>query len=100
MNAPFLQARADGVYVAIKLQPRASREQIAGVQGAELKISVTAPPVDSAANQALVEFLSETLDVSRSQVALVRGQTARHKMVRITGLSAEQLLAKLEPHLK
>jgi uncharacterized protein (TIGR00251 family) len=99
VNTPFLQDRADGVYLAIKLQPRASREQIIGIHGTELKISVTAPPVDSAANQALVQFLSELLGTSRSQIALVKGQTARHKTIRITGLSAQAVREKLQSHL-
>jgi len=99
VNAPFLQERADGIYLAIKLQPRASREQIVGIHGTELKVSVTAPPVDSAANQALVEFLADLLEISRSQVALVKGQTARHKTIRITGLSAPEVRAKLQHHL-
>jgi uncharacterized protein (TIGR00251 family) len=99
MNAPFLQERTDGVYLAIKLQPRASREQIVGILGRELKVSVTAPPVDSAANQALVEFLADLLKTSRGQVALVKGQTTRHKTIRITGLSAQQVRETLQSHL-
>ena len=65
---PFIQERPEGVYLAIKVQPRASKNELAGALGNELKVKVTAPPVDSAANQALVEFLAEALHCSRSAV--------------------------------
>jgi uncharacterized protein len=91
---PCLRESSDGVYLAVKLQPRASRDAIQGLHGAELKIAVTAPPVDSAANAALLDFLAEMLNVPRSRVQLVRGQTSRHKTVFIGGASATDV-AKL-----
>jgi uncharacterized protein (TIGR00251 family) len=84
--APFLRMHADGVLLSIKLQPRASKNQIDGPAGAELKIRVTAPPADHAANGALLRLLADRLDCSRSAVQLVRGQTSRHKVVLIRGL--------------
>ncbi len=100
MNWPFLKESANGVYIAIKLQPRASRQQISGLHGAELKVSVTAPPVDAAANRALVEYFAEILGVSRSQVELVKGQTSRHKALHITGVPAARIREQLAPYLK
>ena len=88
MTPPYLRETADGVYAAVKLQPRASRNAIQGAHGAELKIAVTAPPVDSAANSALVEFLAEKLNVPRSRIQLVRGQASRHKTIFIGGMRA------------
>jgi uncharacterized protein (TIGR00251 family) len=67
--------------------------------GEELKIKVTAPPVDSAANQLLVEFLANFLKVSKSSVQILRGQSSRSKVVQILGLKAEQVLAKLPDNL-
>ena len=96
-ETPFLEARADGVYLAVKLQPRASKDQIDGPLGGELKIKVTAPPVDAAANQALVELLAEKLNCSRGAVQIARGRTSRHKSVRITGLDAETIARRLAP---
>src|SRR5262245_3570131 len=58
----WLKAQADGVLLAVKLQPRASKNEIGGALGEELRIKVTAPPVDAAANEALVRLLAETLD--------------------------------------
>src|SRR5258706_7864196 len=91
----FLRAQGDGVCLSIKLQPRASRNEIGEATGGELKIKVTAPPVDSAANEALLRLLAEALDCPRGAVQLVRGKTARHKVVSIQGLGAEAVLKKL-----
>jgi uncharacterized protein (TIGR00251 family) len=95
VSAPYLRETKDGVFLSVKLQPRASRNQIGPAHGAELKISVTAPPVDSAANEALVRFLADELDCSRGQVELVRGETSRHKSILIHGLTSAQILQKL-----
>jgi uncharacterized protein len=87
MNAPCCRETAGGVFLAVKVQPRASRNQIQGLHGTELKIAVTAPPVDSAANSALIDFLADQLNVSRSSVQIVRGQTSRHKTILISNVS-------------
>ena len=94
-SAPFLRAVVGGVELAVKLQPRASRDEIGGAIGNELKIKVTAAPVDSAANEALVRLLAEKLDVPRGAVQLVRGQTSRHKTVRIAGITVEVAAGRL-----
>jgi hypothetical protein len=94
-NAPFIKARPDGVQLAIKLQPRASKNEIGEALGDELKIKVTAPPVDSAANQALVELLAEKLGCSRGAIQIIRGNTSRHKTIQVSGLAADVVLQKL-----
>ena len=91
MSAPYLRETAEGVYLAVKLQPRASRNAIQGIHGGELKIAVTAPPVDSAANSALLEFLAGKLNIARSRIQLTRGQTSRHKTVFIAGVRAQDV---------
>jgi len=91
----FLRVQADGVCLAVKLQPRASQNEIGPPLGDELKIKVTAPPVDAAANEALVRLLAETLDCPRGAVQLVRGQTSRHKTILIRGVAAETVLERL-----
>jgi hypothetical protein len=91
----YLRAHPDGVLLSVKLQPRASATQIGEPLGDELRVRVTAPPVDAAANEALVEFLARVLDCGRNRVELVRGQTSRHKLIKLHGFTAEDALSKL-----
>jgi uncharacterized protein (TIGR00251 family) len=93
----FLRVQADGLLLSIKLQPRASTNEIGEPLGDELRIKVTAPPVDAAANEALLRLLAETLDCPRGRVELVRGHTSRHKFVKLHGLDAAMVLARLLP---
>lgn len=96
MSTPtFLRAQTDGVALSIKLQPRASRNEIGDLLGDELKIKVTAPPVDSAANEALLRLLVEVLGCPRGSVQLTRGQTSRHKTVLIRGVPLDQIARRL-----
>lgn len=92
----FLRAQPDGTLLSIKLQPRASSNEIGAALGDELRIKVTAPPVDAAANQALVEMLADLLDCSRARVELLRGHTSRHKTLKLHGFKPEEVLAKLK----
>jgi len=96
MNAVgFLKIVPDGVCLSLKVQPRASKNEIGDMTNGELKIKVTAPPVDAAANEALLRLLAQCLDCPRGAVQLVRGQTSRHKQVFIRGMSVEAVLEKL-----
>jgi uncharacterized protein len=91
----FLRVQSDGVLLSVKLQPRASANEIGDALGDELRIKVTAPPVDAAANEALVKLLAQRLDCPRNRVELVRGHTSRHKTIKLYGLTVEEVLAKL-----
>jgi uncharacterized protein len=77
------------------LQPRASKNEIGEPLGDELKIKVTAPPVDAAANEALIELLAEKLDCPRGKVELLRGHTSRHKTILLHGFMPEDVRSKL-----
>jgi uncharacterized protein (TIGR00251 family) len=77
------------------VQPRASRDEIAGVAGGALRVRLRAPPVEGAANHALLRFLADRLDVSRASLTLVSGRTARTKLVEVRGLSAEDVGRRL-----
>ena len=90
-SLPFLQSHANGVLLHLKVQPRASRNEVVGLLGNELKLKVTAPPVDAAANEAVLQFLTELLDCPRRCVQLVRGQTSRHKQVLLVGFRLESV---------
>lgn len=92
---PYLKPHGDGVCLSLKVQPRASKNEIGEALGNELKLKVTAPPVDSAANEAVIEFLADTLDRPRGSIQLLRGNTSRHKQILIQGMSAEAVAAKL-----
>ncbi len=84
-----------GVTFAVRVVPRSSRDQIAGVEGGALKIKLTAPPVDGAANAALVEFIAKWLGVRRSAVSIISGNKARNKLVRVGGVTREHLMARM-----
>ena len=92
----FLRVQPDGVLLSIKLQPRSSANEIGEPLGDELRIKVTAPPVDAAANEALLRLLAEKLNCPRRRVELVRGHTSRHKAVKLHGMEAQTVLARLE----
>lgn len=81
----FLTIAEDGIVLNIHVQPRASKNQICGVQGEALKIRLTSPPVDGAANKLCREFLADLFGVARSYVEILSGETSRHKRVRISG---------------
>lgn len=81
--------------LSVKLQPRASTDAIGEPLGGELRVKVTAPPVDSAANEALVRLLAAVLDCGRNRVELVRGHTSRHKQVLLHGFTTAEVLEKL-----
>ena len=96
MSLPtYLRATPGGVLLAVKLQPRASANEIGEALGDELKIKVTAPPVDSAANEYLVKFLADHLGCAKNRVELIRGQTSRHKTVKLHGFTPEAAAEKL-----
>jgi uncharacterized protein len=92
---PYLRAQADGVLLSVKLQPRASANEIGEALGAELRIKVTAPPVDAAANEALLKLLAQQLHCPRNRVDIVRGHTSRHKAVKLYGFTADAAAAGL-----
>ena len=85
----FANRTDDGVRLSIRLQPRSSRNEIAGIHGDHLKIRITAPPVEGMANEALIEFLSESLKISRRNVCIVSGHSSRNKIVEVRGVELE-----------
>lgn len=90
---------AAGASFAAKVHPRAKRNAVAGELGDALKLSLTAPPVEGKANQACIEFVAELLSVPKSSVSIAAGESSRQKVIRVAGLSAEQVRRRLERHL-
>lgn len=74
-----------GVLLLLYIQPGASRTQIKGIHGDRLKISVQAPPVEGAANEAVIEFLSQWLKTPKSRIHLISGETSRQKNIWVSG---------------
>jgi uncharacterized protein (TIGR00251 family) len=81
----------DGIVLNLHIQPRASKSEVCGVQGAALKIRLTSPPVDGAANKLCREFLAELFQVSKSAVEIISGESSRHKRVKITASDTARL---------
>ena len=81
--------------LAIRVQPRAKRTEVAGERGGAVVIRVSAPPVDGRANEAVCRLIAERAGVPRSAVTVVRGQTGRDKLVRVDGLSADAVRESL-----
>ena len=92
---PFLRVQPDGVLLSIKLQPRASVASVGEALGSELRVKVTAPPVEGAANEALVKLLAVHFDCARSRIQLIRGHASTHKVVKFHRISAEEILTVL-----
>jgi uncharacterized protein (TIGR00251 family) len=86
-----IQNSPAGVTFAIKVHPRAKKNAITGEIGDALKVALTAPPVDGKANEACIEFFAKLLKVPRSSVTIASGLTSRNKVIRVAGLSAEEV---------
>ena len=81
--------------ISVYVQPRASKSAVAGRHDGWLKIRLAAPPVDNAANIALIEYLAEVLNVAKRDIRIVSGFSSRRKVVEITGLGAAEVTAAL-----
>jgi uncharacterized protein len=90
-----LRESMGGVAFAVKLHPRAKKNAITGELGDALKVSLTAPPLEGRANQACVEFFAKLLKVPRSSVTIASGQTSRNKVIRVAGLTPQQVQDRL-----
>lgn len=86
-----LSAKDGGVSFAVRVQPRASKSEVAGELDGALKVRLAAPPVDGEANEELIRFLARLFDTPRRQIAIISGQTSKNKLVRISGISVEEV---------
>jgi len=98
-NALRISPTKDGASFAVKVVPRARREGLAGVQDGALRIRLTAPPVEGAANRALVESVAGLLDVPKCNMDILSGYGSSRKVVAVTGLAPEELAARLQARL-
>jgi uncharacterized protein len=86
-----------GIRFAAAIQPRASRNQILGIHNHCLKIKLTSPPVDGAANQACIKFLAKAFGISPSRLSIVKGETSRNKTIQLEGMDPKDFLNALAP---
>jgi uncharacterized protein (TIGR00251 family) len=91
MSSVVLQERHDAVRFGVRVQPRASRDEIAGVHDGALRVRLQAPPVEGAANEALIRFLASALSVPRRHVRIVTGESSRNKVVEIDAVARPAL---------
>jgi len=88
-----IEVRGASIRVPVHVQPRASRSEVVGTHGAALKVRLLAPPVDGAANEALIALLAAKLRVPRRDVLIVQGAASRAKVVEIDGTTADAVRA-------
>lgn len=90
-----IQQSGGSITFSVKIHSRAKQNAITGEIGDALKLSLTAPPVDGKANTACIEFFAKLLNVARSSVTIASGLTSRNKVIRIVGVSADELHARI-----
>jgi uncharacterized protein (TIGR00251 family) len=90
-----IQESSGGVTFAVKVHPRARKNAITGELGDALKLSLTSPPTEGRANEACIEFFTKLLKVSRSSVTIASGRTSRAKVIRVDGLSADDVRRRI-----
>ena len=90
-----IQNSSSGVTFAVKVHPRAKKNAITGEVGDALKVALTAPPVDGKANAACTEFFARLLNVPRSSVTIASGVSGRNKVIRVSGMTAQQVRDRL-----
>jgi uncharacterized protein (TIGR00251 family) len=90
-----LHETSGGVTFAVKVQPRARRNAVVGELGDALKIALTAPPVDGRANEACTNFFASLLKLPRASITIASGQSSRNKIIRVVGISADELKRRL-----
>lgn len=81
----------DGTILAIYVQPRASKNEIVGIQGDELKVRLTSPPAEGAANKLCGDFFAKKLGVAKGEVTLISGHKSRHKRLLIRGVTTDEV---------
>ena len=92
---PAIREDGSGASIQLRIHPRAKKDAVTGELGNALKVSLTTPPIDGRANEACIEFFAKLLKVPRSSVTIASGQTSRNKVIRVAGLTAEQIRERI-----
>jgi|SRR3954469_2709367 uncharacterized protein (TIGR00251 family) len=94
-----LNSSGDSITFSVKLHPRAKKNAITGTVGDALKLSLTAPPVDGKANEACIRFFAELFGIPKANVSIASGATSRTKIIRVSGVAENLILAALVKYL-
>lgn len=92
----MIESTKGGVRLHLFIQPKSSKNEVVGPHNGEIKVKLTAPPVDGRANECLIEFMSDLFGIPKRDVHLIRGDTGRHKVVELTGLKEAQVRETLQ----
>jgi uncharacterized protein (TIGR00251 family) len=95
-NSLNIVETADGIVFCVYVQPKASRNELCGISGNELKLRLTSPPVEGAANRLCTEYLADLLGISKSRLTIIRGEKSRHKTIKAISVKKEDFLALLQ----
>ena len=87
MKIPFKESKK-GIMLKIKVEPRSSRKGISGLKGDTLKIKLHSPPIGGAANEELIEILSEEFDIKKTAIKIIRGHSSKDKVIEIEGIAS------------
>jgi uncharacterized protein (TIGR00251 family) len=98
-EGPAIRSTPEGVSIRVQVAPRASRNKLLGVHDGALKVALTAPPVEGAANKALVEFIAKVLGVPKGAVRILSGETSRLKVLAVVGMTVEEASRRLVPEV-
>ncbi len=86
LGEAIVRSSGEAVTISVRVQPRASRAAVEGIKGGSLRVRLTAPPAEGAANEQLIEVLSKEFGIRKSAIRIVRGQSSRDKLVEVEGL--------------
>lgn len=86
----WLTEKSGCLFINIHLQPRASKNEIVGIHGDSLKVRLTSPPVEGAANSHVIEFFAKRLGIQKSNITIVSGEKSRHKTLKIEGITGSK----------
>jgi uncharacterized protein (TIGR00251 family) len=87
----WLTTAADGVRIQVKVQPRSSKNEISGITGDQLRVKLTAPPVDGEANKALIKYLGQVFGCGKGKIRIIRGASGRCKLLEVTGITEKEV---------
>ncbi len=91
---------AEGIVFSVYVQPKASRNELCGISGNELKLRLTSPPVEGSANRLCTEYLADLLGIAKSRVIIMRGEKSRHKVIKAVNVNKEDFFASLQQKME